>query len=108
MKKKTFLLIAIIILVRIFWINYISTDSFKMDLKLPAGEGKQDFIHTCSTCHLLEIALHPKKDFKNWKDVIIWMNKMQGMGKLEKKKEDNIIHYLEEHFPLEADLDDET
>ena len=100
-------MLFIILSVRVFWVNYVNPEILTSALKLPNGDGKKEFVGSCSGCHSLSRSLHPSSHFKNWEDVLKWMHKMHGMGKIEEQKETLILNYLSSHFPLKNHVSQE-
>lgn len=70
---------------------------------LASGQGKDEVVKHCSRCHSVARITARSGDKKYWTNVILWMEKMQGMPSLAKKDHELIISYLSEHYGAASD-----
>jgi competence protein ComEA len=63
---------------------------------LPAGEGKDLLVKTCTGCHQLTVVTAQRKNESGWTDTIVEMRGRGAMGSDEDMEK--IIHYLATNF----------
>lgn len=69
---------------------------------LPDDRGKNAVLGACLGCHDLSPITQQGRSKQNWRNTIIWMQKMQGMPPLPQEQEKDIIFYLSKHFPKKS------
>lgn len=52
----------------------------------------------CSACHSLSIVMQQHATQQRWVELLVWMEKKQGMFPLPKDEKAAILEYLSEHF----------
>lgn len=65
---------------------------------LPAGEGRDLVINTCTVCHSDSIIKANRMTREGWDKTITWMQKQQGLWELDEKTRHGILNYLARHF----------
>ena len=53
----------------------------------------------CTVCHSAKFITLQKGDRDTWKQMIVWMQKTQGLWEFDAKTEDTILTYLETNYP---------
>lgn len=96
MEKQTLKIIMVItFLILTGWLVVIRFDNSS---ELKEGEGKEEVLKHCSTCHSVATIIKTKRSREEWKRVIIWMQKMQGMPPLSEETRKVILDYLEKNY----------
>lgn len=65
---------------------------------LPAGEGREEVLYSCTACHSTAIIQQQRFTRRVWNEVVDWMVEGHGMIELEADDRRRIIDYLVEHF----------
>ena len=70
------------------------------EVKLPIAEnGAHELVAAyCSGCHSLNLVTQQHASPERWKQLLIWMEKKQGMQPLPKKDEREVLDYLARNF----------
>ena len=63
-------------------------------LGLPAGEGREEVLYSCASCHSIQTVVQQKLDRAAWDETLVWMVEEQGMAELEPGKRQLILDYL--------------
>ena len=71
-------------------------------LGLPAGEGREEVLYSCSSCHSIQTVVQQKLDRAAWDETLVWMVEEQGMAELEPGKRQLILDYLSTHIAPES------
>ena len=70
-------------------------------LGLPAGEGREEVLYSCASCHSIQTVVQQKLDRAAWDETLVWMVEEQGMAELEPGKRQLILDYLSTHVAPE-------
>ena len=70
-------------------------------LGLPAGEGREEVLYSCASCHSIRTVVQQKLDRAAWDETLVWMVEEQGMAELEPGKRQLILDYLSTHVAPE-------
>jgi hypothetical protein len=65
---------------------------------LIVDKGVQDVIANCTVCHSAKFILLQRGDRQTWKDMIVWMQKTQGLWEFDPKTEKSILDYLAKNY----------
>ena len=71
-------------------------------LGLPAGEGREEVLYNCASCHSIQTVVQQKLDRAAWDETLVWMVEEQGMAELEPGKRQLILDYLSTHVAPES------
>lgn len=71
-------------------------------LGLPAGEGREEVLYSCASCHSIQTVVQQKLDRAAWDETLVWMVEEQGMAELEPGKRQLILDYLSTHVAPES------
>ena len=66
---------------------------------LKVAPGMDVVVANCTVCHSAKFIILQKGDRDTWKQMIVWMQKTQGLWEFDPKTEDTILTYLEKNYP---------
>ena len=52
----------------------------------------------CTACHSLSIVMQQRATLDRWKEILVWMEKKQGMAKISSEDEGLILEYVGNYF----------
>ena len=65
---------------------------------LIVAKGVDDVKANCTACHSAKFILLQRGDRQTWKDMIVWMQKTQGLWEFDAKTEKSILDYLSTNY----------
>ncbi len=68
---------------------------------LIVATGMDDVKANCTVCHSAKFITLQRGDRQTWKDMIVWMQKTQGLWEFDPKTEKSILDYLAKNYAPE-------
>lgn len=65
---------------------------------LIVAKGVEDVKANCTVCHSAKFILLQRGDRQTWKDMIVWMQKTQGLWEFDPVTEKSILDYLATNY----------
>ena len=65
---------------------------------LIVAKGVDDVKANCTVCHSAKFITLQRGDRQTWKDMIVWMQKTQGLWEFDAKTEKSILDYLATNY----------
>lgn len=65
---------------------------------LIVAKGVEDVKANCTVCHSAKFILLQRGDRQTWKDMIVWMQKTQGLWEFDPVTEKSILDYLSTNY----------
>jgi cytochrome c1 len=72
----------------------------------PEGDGRDLVAANCTACHSDKLVRQNRSNAEGWRELILWMQKKQGLWPLDPKTEDIIVGYLATNYGRPAVADD--
>jgi len=79
-------------------VRSVNNDGGSTDLPIDANGTHELVAAYCGGCHSLNIVTQQHASRQRWEQLLVWMEKKQGMPKLPEKEEGQILDYLTAHF----------